>query len=95
MNDDRLNKLFAAARQAPTDTEQAEFAFETRLLARLREQRRSAAPWFAWSWRLAPLFGAVVIALGVWSFTAPGDPLADIVGDASDEAALLVMLTGE
>jgi len=95
MNDDQLNKLFTAARQATPDTERTEVAFETRLFARLREQRQAAVPWFAWTWRLAPVFAAIVIALGVWNFTAPTDPLADLVGDASDEAALVAMLTGE
>jgi len=95
MNDDQLNKLFAAARQAPPDTGRAEFGFETRLLARLRAVRQGELPWFVWTWRLAPVFAAVVIALGVWNFTAPTDPLAEIISDTSDEAALVAMLTGE
>jgi hypothetical protein len=94
MNDDQLNKLFTAARQAPPDTGRAELAFETRLLARLRAQRQ-ATPWFAWTWRLAPLFAAVVIALGVWNITGASDPLADLRADGSDETALVAMLTGE
>lgn len=95
MNDDQLNNLFAAARKAQPDTERAEFAFETRLLARLRAERQAAAPWFVWTWRLAPLFVAVVIALGVWNITGTSDPLADLHAGGSDEAALVEMLMGD
>jgi hypothetical protein len=95
MNDDQLNRLFTAARAEKRETWRAEFAFETRLLARLREQRQNIVPWFVWTWRLAPVFAAIVIALGVWNFTAPADPLADLVGDSSDDAALVAMLTGD
>jgi len=95
MNDDQLNKLFATARQAPPDTGRAEFAFETRLLARLRAEREAAAPWFVWTWRLAPLFAAVVLALGVWNITGTSDPLADLCAVGSDDVALVEMLTGD
>jgi hypothetical protein len=94
MNDDQLSNLFTAARRALPDTARAELAFETRLLARLRAQRQTA-PWFVWTWRLAPLFAAIVIALGAWNITGTSDPLADLNTGAGDEAALVVMLTGE
>lgn len=89
MNDDQLNKLFATARQAPPNTGRAELAFETRLLARLRADRRPPAPWFAWAWRLTPVFAAIVIALGIWTFTAPGN------GATEEETMLVAFLGGE
>jgi hypothetical protein len=89
MNDEQLNKLFATARQAPPDTGRAEFGFETRLLARLRAERRPSAPWFAWAWRLTPAFAAIVIALGVWTFTASGN------GATEEETMLVALLGGE
>jgi len=97
MNDDQLNKLFAAARAEKHETWRTEIAFETRLLARLREAReaREAIPWFVWGWRLAPLFAAIVIALGVWNYTAPGDPLVNLSDDYRNEAMLVGLLTEE
>ncbi len=89
MNDDQLNRLFAAARQAPPDTAHTELAFETRLLARLREAKRPATLWSVWTWRLAPIFAAIVIALGVWNFAAPSSVATE------EETMLVALLTGE
>jgi hypothetical protein len=61
-----LDPLFARARAARPETTRAEFAFETRLLARLREARapeRSGLGSFAW--RLLPYLALVVLGLGV------------------------------
>jgi hypothetical protein len=77
MNDDHLDHLFGAARQAKPDTSRAEFGFETRLLARLRAEREQTAPWFAWMWRLVPVFAAVVLALGIWNYVALDADTAD------------------
>src|SRR4051812_4963945 len=73
----RLDELLAAARRAPVDTSRAEYAFETRLLARLREERETSV--LTWAWKLAPFFAALAIAVTLWSRTAaeqsPGTPL--------------------
>jgi hypothetical protein len=58
--DQKLDALLRAARTATPDTASAEFAFETRLLARLREERDSA--WFVVALRLSPIFAALVLA---------------------------------
>lgn len=89
MNDDQLNRLFAAARQAPPDTSRAALAFETRLLARLRETQRPATLWTVWTWRLAPIFATVVIALGVWTMATPSSVATE------EETMLVALLTGE
>jgi hypothetical protein len=94
MNDDQLHNIFAAARRAAPDTARAELAFETRLLARLRAAR-NAAPWFVWTWRLAPLFAAIVVALGVWNYNAAPNPLDDLHGVYNADATLVAILTGE
>ncbi len=75
---DNLDDLFQAARQAKPDTARLEFGFETRLLARLRVERAAEAPWYALAWRLAPVFAAVVFALGVWEYAAA--PFATLDG---------------
>ncbi len=81
-SDPFLDRLFAAARSEVPDTSRLEFAFETRLLARLRQER--AAGVFAWAWKLAPFFAAVVVALGVWNraTTAHLNTTASMVADA-------------
>ncbi len=66
--DAELDALFARARAQRPDTSAAEYAFETRLLARLRETRRPEPEsiWASVSWRLAPIFAACVVGLAVW-----------------------------
>ena len=55
--DQKLDALLRAARAATPDTDRAEFALETRVLSRLREERSGA--WFALALRLSPLFAAL------------------------------------
>ncbi len=62
--DKQLDALFAAARARRPDTSRAEYAFETRLAARLRDKSPDAASiWAMASWRLMPFFAVVVIGL--------------------------------
>ena len=92
MNDERLDKLFAAARGTKSDTSRAEYGFETRLIARLREQ---PMPWYAFAWKLIPAFAAIVVALGVWTYTGSNmtDLQSAIAGD-HEENALATYVTG-
>jgi hypothetical protein len=64
--DGQLDALFALARARRPDTSAAEFAFETRLLARLRAQEETGSIWATVSWRLIPFFAACVVALTLW-----------------------------
>jgi hypothetical protein len=66
---DPLDALFAAARQCRPDTSRAEFGFETRLMARLRERRQpdSLSLWSVVTWRMVPFFGACAVALALWN----------------------------
>lgn len=68
--DQKLDALFRATREAAPDTALAEFAFETRLLARLREERGSS--WFTIAFRLSPIFAALVVAAAAWCRTSTG-----------------------
>lgn len=93
---DKLDKLFAAARTAKPDTARTELGFETRLLARLRAERTGDASWFAWAWKLAPVLAAVVVALGAWEFaSADGSDLHTVITGQSDEELLVSYLTGD
>ena len=65
-NEEKLNELFRVARTAPPDTSRAEFAFETRLLARIRAEREDAGWFGVLSWKLCPAFGAIALALAIW-----------------------------
>ena len=72
-----LRVLFRAGRAAPAEAGRAALGFETRLMATLRLRRESGemSPWVIWgrlTWRLVPVLGAVVIALGAWSWVGGG-----------------------
>jgi hypothetical protein len=84
-NPDPLDALFAAAREQRPDTSRAEYGFETRLMARLRE-RHQPDPISIFSvvtWRLMPFFAVCVVALALWQ--------ADLSSD-SDDAAVAAKL---
>jgi hypothetical protein len=65
-SEDGLDALFAAVRAHRADTSAAEYGFETRLMARLREQKGSGVVWALVSWRFVPFFGACLVALTLW-----------------------------
>ena len=96
MNDEQLDKLFASARGVKPDTSRAEYAFETRLLAHLRAQREQSVPWYAFAWKLMPTFAAIVVGLGIWTYTAANttDLQSAIAGDRDDNT-LAAYFTGE
>ena len=92
-----LDALFRAARTDAPDTARLEFAFETRLLARLREERGSGL--FTWAWRLAPFFAAVAIAAGWWGrlTIVQVETTANAVAEVArrgDNGALMSLVTG-
>jgi hypothetical protein len=95
--DQKLDALFAAARASAPDTSRAEFAFETRLAARLRAENSGSL--FAWAWRLCPFFAALALAVGWWSHTAQRaevvSPLVAEVAPANDEQLLIAYMTGD
>jgi len=98
--DHHLDALLAAVRNKTIDTSRAEFGFETRLMARLREDR---SPWTAVAavaWRLCPFFAALAIAATIWcripAVRADADTL--LLAEASrggEERVLLSYLTGD
>lgn len=96
--DERLDRLFAAARNARLDTSGLEDHFETRLMARLRERRAGAVPWYALMWRMVPAFAVLVVIIAVFSASfrpsARGDMFAAI-SSGQDESLSANVLTGE
>ncbi len=94
--EDKLDQLFAAARRAKPETAREEFAFETRLTARIRAERGREIPWLAFSWKLTPLFACTVLMLGAWfAATSTTDPmdLASALSGGNEEAMLARYLT--
>lgn len=64
--DNQLDALFAQARARRPDTSAAEYAFETRLQARLREARSTPSVWAMVSWRMIPFFAVCMVGLAIW-----------------------------
>jgi len=65
-SDTELDALFALARAHRPDTSAAEYAFETRLMARLRAERETSSVWAKVAWRMVPFFAVLVLALMLW-----------------------------
>jgi hypothetical protein len=64
--DARLDALFALARARRPDTSSVEYAFETRLMARLKAADETSSIWAKVSWRMLPFFAACVMVLALW-----------------------------
>lgn len=96
--DERLDQLFAAARNEGVAIPVADDFFESRLLARIKDQQESAGPWYAAAWRLLPAFAAVaaMVTICTLSFnpSRSSDMFAAITG-GQDEVVGMSILTGE
>ena len=90
-----MDALFAAAREEAPDTSRLEYGFETRLLARLREE--NGASLFAWAWRLCPIFAALALAVGWWLLSAEhSDAYSRLASEATPgNEELLAYMTGD
>ena len=87
---DPLDSLFRAAREDEDDSSRIEFGFETRVLARIREERSSS--WLAWAARLCPFAAALALAAGVWAYAHWDDsPDGESVVDAVRLAGVPVL----
>jgi hypothetical protein len=98
IGDERLDRLFAAARDARMDTSAQEEYFETRLMARLRERRREGIPWYALMWRMMPAFAVLVILIAVYSasYKLPSsDDLFAAISSGQEDYLAQNVLTGE
>lgn len=87
--DERLNDLFRAARKAPAP-EGRELGFETRLLARLREEQRGGLGMLAW--RFLPYFAAVTVVAAVWYVATPQQDASDLLALQWEEQELAAFL---
>ena len=97
-NDTKLDALFAAARKAEPRGLDMEHGFETRLMARIRAEREGKAPFFVWTWRLMPVFLALIVLMGVWAFISESHSpidLSAITRIGNEESTLIAYLAGE
>lgn len=96
--DERLDRLFAAARDVRVDTSALEEHFETRLMARLRERRAEGIPWYALMWRMVPAFAVLVVLIAVYSASYGPPTSGDLFASISSNQEEYVpgnVLTGE
>lgn len=100
-NEDKLERLFAAARKAKPykkESELMEYAFETRLMAKLRDRGERQTPFLLWAWRLIPAFVSIVILLGLWTYEIRYGHMTDlsaITDIGNEETTMVAFLTGE
>src|SRR5215213_2682505 len=91
-----LDQLLADARAAEPDFSRIEYAFETRLMARLAEERSASI--FSWAWRLCPYFAMLALAAACWSRTTTAwvqaeAPLWAEASRSGEEHALVSFMT--
>ena len=87
---DALDALFRAARGDSPDYGRLEYGFETRVLARIREERSTS--WLAWAARLCPYAAALALAAGAWTYAHWDDsPDGESVVDAVRLAGVPVL----
>jgi hypothetical protein len=97
-SNDRLDRLFTAARRAEPFKPSGEFGFETRVMAKIQAKREGQAPFHLWAWRLIPVFVSLVILLGIWIYMAESryeTDLSAVTKIGNEEAMLTAFLTGE
>ncbi len=97
-SDDRIERLFAAARKSQPYNTNLEYGFETRVMAKISEQRDGQKPFFSWAWRFIPALVVVVMMLGAWTYISEQRQLiglSSIAGINNEETMLVASLTGE
>jgi anti-sigma-K factor RskA len=101
MRDDRenrLDELFARARQETPDTGRLEEHFETRFMARLAERKAQTSPWQLLVWQMIPAFAAIAAIVLACSFTVnptrSSDPFAAITNGHEEQMARNYLLGG-
>jgi hypothetical protein len=97
-NDDKLDKLFAAARSEQRDTEDLQEFFEVRLMARLRERREAQSPWYELAWRCVPAFALITVIVAICSITIVRSAAPDffaVISSGQEEYLAKSFLSGE
>ena len=96
--DEKLDTLFALARQDSPDTSALEAHFETRLMARLAERSAQALPWHRMVWRMLPAFAviaAIMLGLSISVNPAQSSDLYAAITNGHEEQMSRNYLVGE
>jgi hypothetical protein len=96
--DERLDRLFAAARDEEVVMATVDDFFETRLMARINELHEDEEPWYAAAWRLLPAFAVIAAMITVCTLTFNPTKSSDIfaaIASGQDEIVVISYLTGE
>jgi hypothetical protein len=98
LNDEKLDRLFGDARKAVHYRKDIEYGFETRVMARIKEEGERRSPFLLWAWRLIPVFASIVVVLGIWIYSTRYSSTADLttltrVGN--EDTTLVAFLAGE
>lgn len=96
--DSSLEALLRAARHEIPETSRLEYGFETRLMARLRDERGTSI--FSWAWRLCPFFAVLAVSAAIWSRSTAARVESDatVLAEAvqsTDETVLMAFMTGD
>ena len=97
-DDQKLDRLFAAARKTEFYPSKKEFGFETRVMAAIRAKREGQTSLLMWTWRLIPVLVSLVIVLGSWIYVTESRSSIDLSAVAridNEDTVLVAFLTGE
>ncbi|HAM49386.1 MAG TPA: hypothetical protein DCP92_01300 [Nitrospiraceae bacterium] len=97
-SDEKLERLFAAARKAELYKPSRELELETRVMAKIRATHQGQMSFLSWTWRLVPALVCVVILLGIWTYATEPHYTVDFSAVAkigNEETMLTAYLTGE
>lgn len=96
--DNKLERLFAAARESESYPSDREVGFETRVMAKIRTEREQERPFFVWAWRFIPVFVSLVILLRIGSYAFETHDVTDlsaVTKIGNEETMITAFLTGE
>lgn len=98
MDDAKLDRLLLALRERVVDTTRLDHGFETRMMAVLRQRQAGEPTLFFMAWKLAPMFLALLLAVGGWVYTVSG-PQGGVhitaIGAGHEEVQMVRYMTGD
>ncbi len=98
MDDAKLDRLLQALRGRPVNTARIEYGFEARMMAVLRQRRAEEPAVFFMAWKLAPMFLALLLAVGGWVYAVAspqGGAHITAIGAGHEEVQMVRYITGD
>lgn len=98
MDETKLDRLLRALRGRVVDTTRIEHGFETGIMAALRQRQAGEPAVFFMAWKLAPMFLALLVAVGGWAYAVAG-PRGGVhiaaIGAGHEEVQMVRYMTGD